>query len=116
MRYDYKEMVRLPVGPDEPESWFYPEFQTEVTVLAGLMVYINPQGVREVHYHTMVTNVIEHNPNLQAEHPVEIETTTNNLFINYTNSKETTVKLTIFRKFAIFIARDLVVSPAYVSG
>ena len=39
VRYDYKEYVRLPVCPAEPGSWFYPEFQNEVTVLGGLVVY-----------------------------------------------------------------------------
>ena len=62
LRYDYKELVRLPVGPKEPGSWFYSDYQTEITVLGGVMVFVNEQGVREVHYHTMVTNVIEHTP------------------------------------------------------
>ena len=62
LRYDYKELVRLPVGPKEPGSWFYSDFQTEITVLGGVMVYLNEQGQREVHYHTLVTNVIEHTP------------------------------------------------------
>ena len=62
IRYGYKELVRVPVGPKEPGCIFYPEYKTEITVLGAVVTYQNAEGVRETHYHTMVTDVIEHCP------------------------------------------------------
>lgn len=63
MRYDFKQCVSLPVGPDKQGLWFYPSFKNECSVLGVVLCYRGAGRVLERQCHTLLTgNVLTHSP------------------------------------------------------